>query len=150
MKKTQPSIAIANGSFDSGYEALNDFESSFKEFTSDTLIDGDGRAVILVSRLATPIGSMFICATEQGICLLEFEDRKDIQGQFKRLETLLNGIIFKGENSHIITAQQQLKEYFLGQRCTFELSLFIQGTRFQQQVWACLIQIEYGETSSYQ
>ncbi|MBL0146569.1 MAG: methylated-DNA--[protein]-cysteine S-methyltransferase [Chitinophagaceae bacterium] len=44
---------------------------------------------------------------------------------------------------------QQLNEYFDGSRRNFELKLKQSGTAFQQQVWAALIDIPYGQTISY-
>ena len=46
-------------------------------------------------------------------------------------------------------AKQQLAEYFAGQRQAFDLPLRMQGTPFQQKVWAALREIPYGETRSY-
>lgn len=46
-------------------------------------------------------------------------------------------------------AAAQLGEYFAGERTTFDLDLAPDGTAFQQQVWAGLRQIPYGETWSY-
>jgi methylated-DNA-[protein]-cysteine S-methyltransferase len=46
-------------------------------------------------------------------------------------------------------ALQQLKEYFAGLRCNFDLPLRLQGTEFQQRVWRQLTKIPFGETWSY-
>ena len=46
-------------------------------------------------------------------------------------------------------AYTQLKEYFVGDRKEFDLPLLIQGTEFQEEVWAALQTIPYGETRSY-
>jgi methylated-DNA-[protein]-cysteine S-methyltransferase len=46
-------------------------------------------------------------------------------------------------------AERQLTEYFAGTRTEFDLPLAMPGTDFQQQVWAGLRQIPYGETISY-
>jgi len=43
----------------------------------------------------------------------------------------------------------QLAEYFAGRRRTFDLPLHLAGTAFQQQVWAALLDIPYGQTTSY-
>lgn len=150
MKKIQSESSDANIAFNSGYEPLKNVDSLFSKFTSDSLITNDEKTIILVKQITTPIGPMFICATDEGICLLEFIDRKDIKGQLERLSKCLNRVIFTGENNHIVLAKQQLDEYFSGNRHNFELSLFMPGTPFQQQVWQCLSHIEYGETSSYQ
>ena len=43
----------------------------------------------------------------------------------------------------------QLEEYFLGRRNTFDLAIKLDGTRFQTRAWEALMQIPYGETVSY-
>jgi methylated-DNA-[protein]-cysteine S-methyltransferase len=45
---------------------------------------------------------------------------------------------------------RQLDEYFAGTRTTFDFPLRLQGTPFQEKVWAALRDIPYGETRSYQ
>ena len=46
-------------------------------------------------------------------------------------------------------AFRQLQEYFDGQRTEFDLRLSLDGTAFQQRVWAALRAIPYGQTVSY-
>lgn len=46
-------------------------------------------------------------------------------------------------------AEQQLGEYFAGDRTDFDLPLANDGSEFQKKVWAELRRIPYGETASY-
>lgn len=46
-------------------------------------------------------------------------------------------------------AARQLREYFDGERRTFDLPLAMRGTDFQRTVWSALCDIPYGETVSY-
>lgn len=46
-------------------------------------------------------------------------------------------------------AQQQLTEYFNGERTEFDLPLANDGTEFQQKVWNEISRIPFGETASY-
>src|SRR6266581_4749232 len=46
-------------------------------------------------------------------------------------------------------AAAQLDAYFAGRRTDFSLPLALEGTSFQQAVWAALRTIPYGETVSY-
>ncbi|MCW2787851.1 MAG: methylated-DNA--[protein]-cysteine S-methyltransferase [Aeromicrobium sp.] len=46
-------------------------------------------------------------------------------------------------------AEQQLAEYFAGERTAFDLPLANDGSEFQKKVWAELVRIPYGETASY-
>jgi methylated-DNA-[protein]-cysteine S-methyltransferase len=44
---------------------------------------------------------------------------------------------------------RQLAEYFAGERRAFELDLRPAGTAFQSAVWGLLLEIPYGETTTY-
>jgi methylated-DNA-[protein]-cysteine S-methyltransferase len=48
------------------------------------------------------------------------------------------------------TTKNQLNEYFAKTRQTFDLPLLPSGTAFQQNIWNILLQIEFGETKSYE
>lgn len=52
-------------------------------------------------------------------------------------------------DSVLDAAQQQLTEYFAGERRAFDLPLASEGSEFQKKVWAELQRIPYGETASY-
>jgi len=49
----------------------------------------------------------------------------------------------------LIEAERQLAAYFSGELIEFDLPLAPAGTEFQQQVWAQLQEIKYGQTASY-
>jgi methylated-DNA-[protein]-cysteine S-methyltransferase len=46
-------------------------------------------------------------------------------------------------------AVQQLNEYFAGTRRIFDFPMKQDGSGFQQEVWQCLLSIDYGKTISY-
>ena len=51
--------------------------------------------------------------------------------------------------SSLKTCVEQLKEYFNGNRTTFDLKLNPKGTDFQKEVWKELLKIPFGKTVSY-
>lgn len=55
----------------------------------------------------------------------------------------------EAETEIIKRAHQQLTEYFAGKRKVFDLPIHLEGTEFQQKVWAALQTIPYGETRTY-
>ncbi|TDQ27527.1 bifunctional transcriptional activator/DNA repair enzyme AdaA [Tenacibaculum caenipelagi] len=136
--------------FDSGYESLSGFGYTFKKIIGNSPKNSDIENIILISRLTTPLGPMFICATENGICLLEFVDRKMLETEFKDLQKRLKANIIAGENKHIKQAKTEIEEYFNGTRKFFSVKLETPGTDFQNLVWKYLQKIEYGKTSTYQ
>lgn len=136
--------------FDSGYESLSGFAYTYKKLIGKAPSKSSTDQRILISRIESPLGPMFVCATEKGICLLEFVDRKMLETEFKDLQRLLQARIIHGENAHIKQARKEMQEYFKGERKSFDLSLDAPGTEFQQLVWNQLVQLPFGQTSTYQ
>jgi methylated-DNA-[protein]-cysteine S-methyltransferase len=54
-----------------------------------------------------------------------------------------------GKSPVLAEAARQLAEYFAGDRRSFDLPLALDGTPFQQAVWAELCRIPFGEAISY-
>lgn len=105
--------------------------------------------IICQKTIQTPLGEMIACAADQGICLLEFTDRKNIEKQFKSLSKVLNAEIVEKEHPHFIQLEKELKEYFEGKRQRFDVPLFTTGTEFQEKVWQLLCEIPMGEIRTY-
>jgi AraC family transcriptional regulator of adaptative response/methylated-DNA-[protein]-cysteine methyltransferase len=106
--------------------------------------------MIKIVKIETPLGEMVAGATEEGICLLEFTDRRMLPTEYKDLLKLLNTTMEDGENKHLTILKKQLKEYFDGNRKEFTLPLVTPGTEFQMAVWKELQNIQFGSTRSYQ
>lgn len=136
--------------FDSGYESLSGFGYTFKKVIGNSPTNSTTKNIILISRLTTPLGPMFVCATENGVCLLEFVDRRMLETEFKDLQKRLSANIIAGENKHIKQAKKEIAEYFDGNRKSFDVKLETPGTEFQNLVWDYLQKVEYGKTSTYQ
>ncbi len=136
--------------FDSGYESLSGFGYTYKTLIGNSPSKNFEQKVILISRFTTPLGPMFVCATEKGACLLEFVDRRMLETEFKDLQRLLKARIIAGDNKHTKQAKKEVLEYFEGTRSLFDVELDTPGTDFQNSVWECLKGIAYGKTASYQ
>lgn len=142
--------SVTSSAYDSGYESLSGFGYTFKKMVGSAPEESKDKAIILITRLTTPLGPMYTCATDDGICLLEFTDRRMLETEFHDLQKRLNAIILVGENAHTRQLKVELAEYFAGERHHFEVTLHHPGTPFQQSVWRALLQIPYGSTRSYQ
>lgn len=98
----------------------------------------------------SPLGDIVACATEQGLCLLEFVGSKRIEREQQDLQRLLKRRLIAGQNRHLEQTEVELREYFAGERRQFDVVLHTPSTPFQAIVWAALQQVPYGATVSYQ
>ena len=149
FKKIQQGENIMETAYDSGFESLSGFNESFKTIFGVSPKNSKTQKIIDLKRIETPIGTMYAAATAEGICMLEFTDRKMLETEFKDLAKSLNAIIIQGENPHFIPLEKELEEYFLGKRTEFTVPLSPVGTDFQKSVWKILMKIPYGETWNY-
>ena len=83
LKKGKKTTTTA---FDTGYESLSGFGYTFKKLVGKSPLNSKEKNVILISRLTTPLGPMFAGATDSGICLLEFTDRRMLETEFRDLQ----------------------------------------------------------------
>lgn len=105
--------------------------------------------MITVTYIDTPLGKMIAGATDNGICLFDFEYRKMMPQIKKRITTCLADEFEEGEHSHFDTLKVQLEEYFSGERKDFDIPLVYTGTDFQNRVWNALLDVPYGTTRTY-
>ena len=108
-----------------------------------------GLAPLAARWIATPLGSMFAAASEGGLCLLEFVDRRMLATNVKRVRERLGRPIIAGDHEHLRSIERELGEYFAGKRRAFETPLETCGTPFQERVWEALRRIPHGATRSY-
>ena len=135
--------------FDSGYESLSGFVDTFKKTTGFSPSQSHSKQIVRITRILTPLGPMLAGASDKGLCLLEFVDRRMLETQIKRLERLLKADFLPGTENFFEDLANQLREYFEKKRTKFTVPLDIRGTPFQKQAWSALQKIPYGQTRSY-
>lgn len=118
-------------------------------------------AAVLMTTIDTPLGPMVAGATDAGLCLLEFTDRRMLEAQMRRLQSLLAphraGAVgaprmqplVPGEHPHLAQTREELARYFDRKLTTFSVPLVFRGTPFEERVWQELCRIPYGRTFSY-
>ncbi|HUK13510.1 MAG TPA: methylated-DNA--[protein]-cysteine S-methyltransferase [Thermoanaerobaculaceae bacterium] len=138
----------AGAGFDQGWESLSGFAEAFRKVAGAPPTRAGGLRVT-VSRVETPLGPMFAGATSDGVCLLEFVDRRRIERQLGRLRSTLDAVLTPGASPHLDALERELREYFAGTLREFATPLDVRGTEFQRRVWAVLREVPYGQTRSY-
>ena len=109
-----------------------------------------GARAIVTTLIETPLGPMLAGATDEGICLAEFADRRMLPTQLETLRRRLRRPIAAGSHPHLDRLRSQLAEYFAGKRSRFDLPLIAPGSSFQERTWAELRDLPAGTTVSYE
>jgi AraC family transcriptional regulator of adaptative response/methylated-DNA-[protein]-cysteine methyltransferase len=136
--------------FETGYESHSGFRDAFKRAFGRP----PGQAVtadcIRVSWVDTPVGPMIAGATDKGLCLLEFTDRRMLEHQIDVLGRRFKTTLVPGSHKYLTQLETELAEYFAGRRTTFDVPVYAPGSPFEERVWRALLTIPHGETRSYE
>ena len=132
-----------------------DSYSGFREAFAKQFGEAPGRAKdrgdsVRVKMLETPLGSMLAGATDDGVCLLEFVDRRGLERSFEQMRKRLKLPVAPGETKILTQFEEEVASYFGCETTKFETPMALTGTAFQETVWRALTKIPFGETRSYQ
>jgi methylated-DNA-[protein]-cysteine S-methyltransferase len=92
----------------------------------------------------TQLGDITLVASGNAIAGLYFP-----RHWYKPAKDALGERMSSDVDSLLSDAAQQLISYLNGTRTTFDLPLDAAGDTFQQQVWALLLEVPFGETTTY-
>ena len=108
----------------------------------------DGLLDVAYRTLDTPVGTLLLAATEQGLVRVAY-DREDHDAVLAKLAGSVSPRILRAP-ARLDLVTTQLAEYFEGGRRTFDVPLdFRLSTGFRRAVLAHLPEIGYGHTESY-
>ena len=103
--------------------------------------------------LATPVGPLFLAASEEGLVALEFDARlpgqQTIRPSPRDLRSESGAVNFQNSSARMSSYARELEEYFAGNRRKFSFPIDLRGTPFQLECWQALLAIPYGETRTY-
>ncbi|MCH9812273.1 methylated-DNA--[protein]-cysteine S-methyltransferase [bacterium] len=106
--------------------------------------------ILSLTYYQSPIAQMTIISDKDGIYLLEFEGRKNLEKDISSLLRNKNATLVEKETIFSAQLKEELHQYFAGKLQTFKTPLHILGSPFQKEVWETLLKIPFGETKSYQ
>ncbi len=149
LRQIQLGQPVTSAILDSGYASESGFREAFAQVFGQPPSAVDMQRCVWINRVATPFGSMILGATDQGLCLLEFAERRMLDTQFKRLRKLLDCVFLPGEHPFMHQARRELDDYFAGRLTGFTVPLQLDGSEFQQSVWRALLDIPHGRIRSY-
>jgi len=140
---------LTRAAYAHGFESLSGFREAFARLFDGPPGRSRASASILVTRLLTPLGPMVTAAVDEGVCLLEFADRRMLETQIGRVKRRIEGKLVPGGNDHTARLDRELRRYFAGELREFGVPLVRTGTEFQEACWDYLRGIPYGATRSY-
>lgn len=105
--------------------------------------------VILTKLYKAPCGVLTLGSVDGMLCLCDWAAERHRSLVQRRMETALGASFADGTSGVIEQAAGELDEYFAGHRRMFDVPLLFAGTDFQKTVWTELLNIPYGQTTSY-
>jgi AraC family transcriptional regulator of adaptative response/methylated-DNA-[protein]-cysteine methyltransferase len=150
LRRIRDGAPIDDAVFDHGYESHSGFRSAFNKLFGAPPKRSQAMEPIVTAWTESPLGPLLLGATEGGICLVEFTDRRALETQMKTLVERFGRPLVPGMNPHLARLRGELGEYFAGRRRQFSVSLVYPGSPFQRAIWDKLLAIPYGETRSYE
>lgn len=108
---------------------------------------------LVFTNTLSPIGSLFLAASANGLVALEFDTRlpgqQSIRPNTRSLREERMETRFEDSSPAMQPYLVELEEYFAGTRRNFSFPLDLRGTDFQLACWHALLAIPHGETRSY-
>ncbi len=97
----------------------------------------------------TKIGELILGSFNNKLCMLDFRYRKMRSTVDKRIKEGLKAEFIEKDDEVLRETRKQIDEYLSGERKEFDIPILMVGSDFQKQVWQELMNVKYGETSSY-
>lgn len=103
-----------------------------------------------VSRtIQTPLCPMLGATTDRGVCLVEMGSPERAGRERDELEAAFGEPVRPGDHPLLDRLESELLAYFAGELTRFTVPLDTPGTEWQRRVWSALLEIPFGETTTY-
>ncbi len=140
---------VTDTAWETGYESLSGFSEALHKVAGDAPKRAGARRVIHLRRLLSPLGPLLAGAVDEGLCLLEFAERRMLERQLGTLARRLDAVLLPGAHPLLDQVERELESYFVGTGAPFTTPLLLPGTPFQLKVWEELRRIPAGTAISY-
>lgn len=149
LKDLREGYTVLEASARSGFDSTSGFRDAFRRLFGDPPSAKAGWTCLTAHTFDTPLGPMLSVASKNGLCLLEFVDRRALAREIADLRKRFRTTILPGKTDLLDQAERELSEYFEGGRRAFNVPLDPPGGSFSRRVWNRLLEIPFGQTASY-
>jgi AraC family transcriptional regulator of adaptative response/methylated-DNA-[protein]-cysteine methyltransferase len=137
---------VTEAIYDAGYESPSRFYDSIEGrlgMAPSAWARGGAGVTIRWAVVPTSLGKMLVAASDKGVCRLSFDEgSEELARRFPNAELAEGGAEFAALLRRVVDAVEK-------PGTGHDIPLDVQGTAFQEQVWAELRKIPPGETRSY-
>jgi AraC family transcriptional regulator of adaptative response/methylated-DNA-[protein]-cysteine methyltransferase len=146
--------SVIGAQISAGFESSSGFRDAFARMFGTNASHAHDVNILTANWLTTPLGPMLAIASDEGIALFDFVDRKGLERAIGRLRSRCGtrgkpAVIVPGEHRYLSELERQMTEYFAGARREFDLKLAVSGSDFEKRSWEVLRTIPFGQTRSY-
>jgi len=141
---------IMETAYTSGFESLSGFTDALKNLTGKSPAGSKEMKIFSIGKINTPLGYMLAGVMSDKLCMLEFEDRRMLKTQMKRISQIHKVIPVIQNHPLFQKIEEEITLYFAGKLKEFSVPIIESGSSFQSKVWNELKRIPYGETISYE
>lgn len=149
MKQIRSGESVIDTQLSRGYESGSGFRDAFSRIMSAPPSKSKDLTILKATWLDSPLGPMLAIADDEFLYLLEFASRRGLEREIERLRSRTKSAIIPGRTKPIDSIETELTQYYAGTLNKFKTPLHLLGSPFQQEVWAELQKIPFGETRSY-
>ncbi|WP_338014743.1 methylated-DNA--[protein]-cysteine S-methyltransferase [Altericroceibacterium spongiae] len=142
----QTGCGVTEAIYRAGFESPSRFYAAMEGrlgMTPSVWAKGGEGMVIQWALVKTSLGDMLVAASEKGVCRLAFNTSSDdLARTFPHATLARGGEAFAEIVRKVVAAVEE-------GRSVSDIPIDVQGTAFQEKVWAELRKIPHGETRSY-
>lgn len=149
LRRIRSGEAIDDVAIASGWESHSGFREAFGRFFGEAPGRASTRDPIVATMIDSPLGPLVAAAVDEGVCLLEFSDRRMLEKQMKSLHRHFRRVVVPGTHPHLDQLHSELEAYFAGRARELSVPISAPGTDFQKKVWAAVRAIPPGQTRRY-
>jgi methylated-DNA-[protein]-cysteine S-methyltransferase len=113
-----------------------------------TVRDVQQETVVRWSNVEVEGWALSVAATEQGLCFVGLPGEPDEVLERWVSKHVIGGLLVRDDDA-VQPYVAEVQEYLQGERKEFGSVLDLHGTPFQCAVWRALVEIDFGETSTY-
>ena len=120
FSRIQEGSDVMEAAREADFDSVSGFCEAIRKKTGAAPTRGQGRKMLHVAQVASPLGPIMVAGDEESVWLVEFWDRRMLETQFEVLERRVGAVFFAGETAATRSMAGELAAYFSGELTEFK------------------------------